>query len=117
MYKSIAGSKFDILARELHPLLPLILEQINRLLVSSHSAQVKHLLIELALSGPLKLAVQLPHAHLLVRPLLMALQSGTPELVVTGLRLLESLIENVSPQLLQAFTHHKYVLRGVYLYA
>jgi transformation/transcription domain-associated protein len=110
VYKSIAGSKFDILHKELHPLLPVLLENLNRLLMSSHvgsNSFLKSLLIELALSIPVKLAVLLPHLHYLVRPILMALHSGAPDLVLQSLRLLEVSVENVSPQLLQPFMHHK----------
>ena len=87
------GGRYELLYKEVLPLLPEMLESLNRQLVAADS-QTHDLLVELCLTVPLRLTHLLPHLHYLMRPLVSALQGG-PELVSQGLRTLELCIDNL----------------------
>jgi transformation/transcription domain-associated protein len=99
LFRSIGGGKFDQFFKEFLPLLPALLEGLNRLQNSSHSQNMRDLFVELALSVPVRLSALLPCLRLLMRPLVIALDSGN-ELVLQGLRTLELCIDNLSPDFL-----------------
>ena len=99
LFRSIGGGKFDQFFKEFLPLLPALLEGLNRLQNSSHSQNMRDLFVELALSVPVRLSALLPCLRLLMRPLVIALDSSN-ELVLQGLRTLELCIDNLSPEFL-----------------
>ncbi|KAI5124824.1 hypothetical protein M0805_005454 [Coniferiporia weirii] len=87
------GGRYEQLYKEVLPLLPEMLDCLNRQLMAA-DAQTRDLLVELCLTVPLRLTHLLPHLHYLMKPLVLALQGG-PELVSQGLRTLELCIDNL----------------------
>ncbi|KAJ7700136.1 hypothetical protein B0H17DRAFT_1158131 [Mycena rosella] len=81
------GGRFEILYKEVLPLLPEMLESLNVQLLASEG-QTRDLIVELCLTVPLRLTHLLPHLTYLMQPLALALRGG-PELVAQGLRTLE----------------------------
>ncbi|KAH8105847.1 hypothetical protein BXZ70DRAFT_396929 [Cristinia sonorae] len=92
------GGRFEHIYKEVLPLLPDMLECLNRQLVSSDPAS-RDLAIELCLTVPLRLTHLLPYLSHLMRPLVLALR-GNHELVSQGLRTLELCIDNLTPDFL-----------------
>lgn len=89
------GGRYEQLYREVLPLLPEMLDCLNRQLnAASSDPPTRDLLVELCLTVPLRLTHLLPHLHYLMKPLVLALQGGT-ELVSQGLRTLELCIDNL----------------------
>lgn len=99
LFQSIGGGKFDLFFKEFLPLLPPLLEGLNRLQNSSHSQTMRELFVELSLTVPVRLSALIPCMRLLMRPLLLALE-GSPELVSQGLRTLELCVDTFSPEYL-----------------
>jgi transformation/transcription domain-associated protein len=89
------GGRFETLFTQVVPLLPDMLESLNRQLLSSDGAS-RDLIVELCLTVPLRLTHLLPHLNYLMQPLVHALRGG-PELVSQGLRTLELCIDNLTP--------------------
>ncbi|KAH8118563.1 FAT-domain-containing protein [Phellopilus nigrolimitatus] len=87
------AGRYEQLYKEVLPLLPEMLDCLNRQLLAA-DAQTRDLLVELCLTVPLRLTHLLPHLHYLMKPLVLALQGGT-ELVSQGLRTLELCIDNL----------------------
>ncbi|KAJ7180147.1 FAT domain-containing protein [Mycena crocata] len=73
------GGRFEILYKEVLPLLPEMLESLNVQLLASEG-QTRDLIVELCLTVPLRLTHLLPHLTYLMQPLALALRGG-PELV------------------------------------
>ncbi|KAJ7507855.1 hypothetical protein B0H11DRAFT_2271401 [Mycena galericulata] len=92
------GGRFEILYKEVLPLLPEMLESLNVQLLASEG-QTRDLIVELCLTVPLRLTHLLPHLTYLMQPLALALRGG-PELVAQGLRTLELCIDNLTPDFL-----------------
>lgn len=92
------GGRFERLYKEVLPLLPEMLENLNRQLLASEGVN-RDMVVELCLTVPLRLTHLLPHLHYLMRPLALALRGG-PELVSQGLRTLELCIDNLTPDFL-----------------
>jgi len=92
------GGKFELIYKEVLPLLPEMLECLNRQLNSS-SGFHRDLVVELCLTVPLRLTHLLPHLTYLMQPLALALRGGN-ELVSQGLRTLELCIDNLTPDFL-----------------
>ncbi|KAJ7068316.1 hypothetical protein C8F01DRAFT_1364679 [Mycena amicta] len=92
------GGKFEILYKEVLPLLPEMLESLNTQLLASEG-QTRDLIVELCLTVPLRLTHLLPHLSYLMQPLALALR-GNHELVAQGLRTLELCIDNLTPDFL-----------------
>lgn len=89
------GGRYEQLYKEVLPLLPEMLDCLNRQLNAAASDPLtRDLLVELCLTVPLRLTHLLPHLHYLMKPLVLALQGGT-ELVSQGLRTLELCIDNL----------------------
>ncbi|TDL29737.1 hypothetical protein BD410DRAFT_736870 [Rickenella mellea] len=88
------AGRFELLYKEVLPLLPEMLDSLNRQLMAADS-QTRDLLVELCLTVPLRLTHLLPHLHYLMQPLVLALQ-GSAELVSQGLRTLELCIDNLT---------------------
>ncbi|TFY60353.1 hypothetical protein EVJ58_g5210 [Rhodofomes roseus] len=92
------GGRFELLYKEVLPLLPEMLECLNRQLLISEGP-TRDLVAELCLTVPLRLTHLLPYLSYLMRPLVLALR-GTPEMVSQGLRTLELCIDNLTPDFL-----------------
>lgn len=92
------GGRFERIYKEVLPLLPEMLDCLNRQLLASEGA-TRDLVVELCLTVPLRLTNLLPHLSYLMKPLALALKSHT-ELVVQGLRTLELCIDNLTPDFL-----------------
>nr|GAT59465.1 predicted protein [Mycena chlorophos] len=92
------GGKFEILYKEVLPLLPEMLESLNTQLLASEGT-TRDLIVELCLTVPLRLTHLLPHLSYLMQPLALALR-GNNELVAQGLRTLELCIDNLTPDFL-----------------
>ncbi|TFK56003.1 FAT-domain-containing protein [Heliocybe sulcata] len=89
------GGRFELLYKEVLPLVPELLESLNRQLYTFQGLS-KDMIVELCLTVPLRLTHLLPHLQHLMRPLVFALR-GAPELVSQGLRTLELCIDNLTP--------------------
>ena len=100
LFRSIGGGKFEALYREVLPLLQVLLETLNFLLLSSHKQQMRELFVELCLTVPVRLSVLLPHLSYLMRPLTIALHAG-PDLVSQSLKTLELCIDNLNQEFLE----------------
>eukprot|EP00911_Craspedida_sp_UC1_P000079 UC1_evm1s66 len=99
LFRSIGGGKFEALYREVLPLLPTLLNGLTRLQEGAHHEKMRDLFVELCLTVPVRLSALLPYLHYLMRPLVLALNSGN-ELVGQGLRTLELCIDNLTPEFL-----------------
>lgn len=95
MFRSIGGGRFELLYKEVLPLLPELLQSLNNLLSNAYKQQMRELFVELCLTVPVRLSALLPYLNFLMKPLVLALQSG-PELVSQGLRTLELCIDNLT---------------------
>ena len=92
------GGRFEILYKEALPLLPEMLECLQKQLLASEG-YARDMLVELCLTVPLRLTHLIPYLSYLMRPLALALK-GSPELVSQGLRTLELCIDNLQPDFL-----------------
>lgn len=92
------GGRFELLYQEVLPLLPEMLECLNRQLLASEGP-TRDMIVELCLTVPLRLTHLLPHLTYLMQPLALALRGGH-ELVAQGLRTLELCIDNLTPDFL-----------------
>ncbi|KDR83700.1 hypothetical protein GALMADRAFT_236040 [Galerina marginata CBS 339.88] len=94
----VGGGRYELLYNAVVPLLPDMLESLNRQLLASEG-QTRDMIVELCLTVPLRLTHLLPHLTYLMQPLALALR-GTPDLVSQGLRTLELCIDNLTPDFL-----------------
>jgi transformation/transcription domain-associated protein len=92
------GGRFELLYQEVLPLLPDMLESLNRQLLASEG-YTRDMIVELCLTVPLRLTHLLPHLTYLMHPLALALR-GSHELISQGLRTLELCIDNLTPDFL-----------------
>ncbi|EKM59507.1 uncharacterized protein PHACADRAFT_205724 [Phanerochaete carnosa HHB-10118-sp] len=92
------GGRFELLYQEVLPLLPEMLECLQRQLQNSDGF-TRDMIVELCLTVPLRLTHLLPHLQYLMQPLALALR-GNPELASQGLRTLELCIDNLTPEFL-----------------
>ncbi|PFH52762.1 hypothetical protein AMATHDRAFT_1809 [Amanita thiersii Skay4041] len=92
------GGRFELLYKEVLPLLPEMLESLNRQLLASEGT-TRDTIVELCLTVPLRLTHLLPHLNYLMQPLATALR-GSPESISQGLRTLELCIDNLTPDFL-----------------
>ncbi|EGG23993.1 protein kinase [Cavenderia fasciculata] len=89
-------------------LFPGILETLNDLLQSSYPLDMMQLFVELALTIPVRITSSMPCIHLLVRPLILALQSTSTDLLTTAFKTLEFFVDHVSGDyLLGVFKENK----------
>ena len=98
LFRSIGGGRFENLYKEVLPLLQVVLENLNGLLVVSDRIK-RDLYVELCLTVPVRLSVLLPFLSYLMRPLVLSLESGS-ELVTQGLRTLELCVDNLTQDFL-----------------
>ncbi|KAL9111516.1 MAG: hypothetical protein Q9227_004003 [Pyrenula ochraceoflavens] len=95
LFRSIGGGRFELLYKEILPLLEMLLETFNNLLQGARKVQERELYVELTLTVPARLSHLLPHLSHLMRPLVVALRAGS-ELVGQGLRTLELCVDNLT---------------------
>ena len=95
LFRSIGGGRFELLYKEILPLLEMLLEVLNNLLMSARKTQERDLFVELTLTVPARLSNLLPHLSYLMRPLVVALRAGS-DLVGQGLRTLELCVDNLN---------------------
>lgn len=98
LFRSIGGGRFELLYKEVIPLLEVLLTSLNSLLNSAEKSK-RDLFVELCLTVPVRLSVLLPYLSHLMRPLVLSLQAG-PDLVSQGLRTLELCVDNLTPEFL-----------------
>ncbi|CAB3404105.1 unnamed protein product [Caenorhabditis bovis] len=99
LFRSIGGGAHDILYGKFLPLLPNLLQFLNKLQSGQHRVQMRELFIELCLTVPVRLSSLLPYLPLLMDPLVCAL-NGSQGLVQQGLRTLELCVDNLQPEFL-----------------
>lgn len=90
------SAKFDSLHREVFPLLPELLDGVNRSLELTDEPVQKEQLVEIALTAPARLQHFAPYITHLWRPLVLALGCKSPDLLRQGLRTLELTVDNIS---------------------
>ncbi|KAJ9663860.1 transcription-associated protein 1 [Neophaeococcomyces mojaviensis] len=95
LFRSIGGGRFELLYKEILPLLEMLLETFNHLLQGARDQHDRDLYVELTLTVPARLSHLLPHLSHLMRPLVVALGAG-PDLVGQGLRTLELCVDNLT---------------------
>lgn len=100
LFRGIAGGRFEHLYKEVLPILPLLLESLNRLVTASTDRQMQDLYVELCLTTPVRLSVLLPYLPFLMKPLVLSLTSET-DLVNQGLRTLELCADNLTQDFLE----------------
>ncbi|XP_017777683.1 PREDICTED: transformation/transcription domain-associated protein isoform X2 [Nicrophorus vespilloides] len=94
LFRSIGGGSHDLLYQEFLPLLPNLLEGLNRLQSGLHKQHMKDLFVELCLTVPVRLSSLLPYLPMLMDPLVSAL-NGSHALISQGLRTLELCVDNL----------------------
>ena len=99
LFRSIGGGRFEVLYKEILPLLEMLLEVLNNLLLAARKSQERDLYVELCLTVPARLSNLLPHLSYLMRPLVVALRAGS-DLVGQGLRTLELCVDNLTAEYL-----------------
>ncbi|XP_055697058.1 transcription-associated protein 1 isoform X2 [Phlebotomus papatasi] len=99
LFRSIGGGNHDLLYQEFLPLLPNLLEGLNRLQSGFHKQHMKDLFVELCLTVPVRLSSLLPYLPMLMDPLVSAL-NGSHTLISQGLRTLELCVDNLQPDFL-----------------
>ncbi len=95
LFRSIGGGRFEHLYHEILPLLEMLLEVLNNLLMAARKPPERDLYVELCLTVPARLSNLLPHLSYLMRPLTVALRAGS-DLVGQGLRTLELCVDNLT---------------------
>ena len=95
LFRSIGGGRFELLYKDILPLLEMLLEVLNNLLMAARKPSERDLYVELCLTVPARLSNLLPHLSYLMRPLVVALRAGS-ELVGQGLRTLELCVDNLT---------------------
>ena len=99
LFRSIGGGRFELLYKEILPLLEMLLEVLNNLLIAARKPVDRDLYVELCLTVPARLSNLLPHLSYLMRPLVVALRAGS-DLVGQGLRTLELCVDNLTSEYL-----------------
>ena len=95
LFRSIGGGRFELLYKEILPLLEMLLETFNHLLQGARKPSERDLYVELTLTVPARLSHLLPHLTHLMKPLVVALRAGS-DLVGQGLRTLELCVDNLT---------------------
>ena len=99
LFRSIGGGSHEQLYQEFLPLLSNLLQGLNRLQSGQHKPFMKDLFVELCLTVPVRLSSLLPYLHMLMDPLVSAL-NGSQTLISQGLRTLELCVDNLQPDFL-----------------
>ena len=99
LFKNIGVGRFELLYKEVLPLMQNVLESLNSLLESARNQNERDLYAELCLTFPVRLSVLLPYLSYLMKPLVHALY-GPPVLVSQALRTLELCVDNLTSDFL-----------------
>lgn len=97
LFRSISGGRFESLYKEIMPILPVLLDSLNKLIANSRRPHERDIYVELCLTVPVRLSVLVPHLNYLTRPLVYAL-NGLQELVSQGLRTFELCVDNLTAE-------------------
>lgn len=97
LFRSISGGRFENLYKEIMPILPVLLESLNKLIANSRRPFERDIYVELCLTVPVRLSVLVPHLNYLTTPLVHAL-NGSQELVSQGLRTFELCVDNLTAE-------------------
>ncbi|KAF5735955.1 Phosphatidylinositol 3- and 4-kinase family protein with FAT domain isoform 1 [Tripterygium wilfordii] len=100
MFRALIGCKFELLLRELIPMLQPCLNMLLTMLEGPTGEDMRDLLLELCLTLPARLSSLLPYLPRLMRPLVLCLK-GTDDLVSLGLRTLEFWVDSLNPDFLE----------------
>ncbi|GKV51280.1 hypothetical protein SLEP1_g57947 [Rubroshorea leprosula] len=100
MFRALAGCKFELLLRDLIPMLQPCLNMLLTMLEGPTAEDMKDLLLELSLTLPARLSSLLPYLPRLMKPLVLCL-NGSDELVSLGLRTLEFWVDSLNPDFLE----------------
>ena len=98
LFRSIGGGRFELLYKEVLPLLYNLLENLNALINAAPPGK-RDIFVELCLTVPVRLSVLLPYLNFLMKPLVYALQAGS-DLISQGLRTLELCVDNLTQDFL-----------------
>ncbi|CCH58153.1 hypothetical protein TBLA_0A03540 [Henningerozyma blattae CBS 6284] len=97
LFRSIGGGRFENLYRSIKPILHVLLESLNRMMLTARLPHERELYVELCITVPVRLSVLAPYLPYLMKPLGFALQ-GYPDLISQGLRTLELCIDNLTAE-------------------
>ncbi|CAI0392859.1 unnamed protein product [Linum tenue] len=100
MFRALAGCKFELLLRDLIPMLQPCLNMLLTMLEGPTGEDMRDLLLELCLTLPARLSSLLPYLPRLMRPLVLCLKGGD-DLVNLGLRTLEFWVDSLNPDFLE----------------
>lgn len=100
LFRALAGGKFELLLRDLIPILQPCLNMLLAMLEGPSGEDMRDLLLELCLTLPARLSSLLPHLPRLMKPLVLCLKGGD-DLVSLGLRTLEYWIDSLNPDFLE----------------
>lgn len=100
MFRALAGCKFELLLRDLIPMLQPCLNMLLTTLDGPTGEDMRDLLLELCLTLPARLSSLLPHLPRLMKPLVLCLK-GSDDLVSLGLRTLEFWVDSLNPDFLE----------------
>ncbi|KAJ7944172.1 transformation/transcription domain-associated protein-like [Quillaja saponaria] len=100
MFKALTGCKFELLLRDLIPMLQPCLNILLTMLEGPTREDMRDLLLELCLTLPARLSSLLPYLPRLMKPLVMCLKSND-DLVTLGLRTLEFWVDSLNPDFLE----------------
>ncbi|KAG2376186.1 uncharacterized protein HKW66_Vig0156600 [Vigna angularis] len=100
MFKALSGCKYELLLRDLVPMLQPCLNMLLAMLEGPTAEDMRDLLLELCLTLPARLSSLLPYLSRLMKPLVLCLK-GSDELVSLGLRTLEFWVDSLNPDFLE----------------
>ncbi|KAF7809661.1 transformation/transcription domain-associated protein-like [Senna tora] len=100
MFKALQGCKFELLLRDLIPMLQPCLNMLLTMLEGPTGEDMRDLLLELCLTLPARLSSLLPCLSRLMKPLVLCLK-GSDDLVSLGLRTLEFWVDSLNPDFLE----------------
>ncbi|XP_031399627.1 transformation/transcription domain-associated protein isoform X2 [Punica granatum] len=100
MFRPLSGCKFELLLRELVPMLQPCLNMLLTMLEGPTGEDMRDLLLELCLTLPARLSSLLPYLTRLMKPLVWCLK-GSDDLVSLGLRTLEFWVDSLNPDFLE----------------
>ena len=100
LFRAMAQAKFDVLYREVVPILPASLDCLLEMLNGPDPHELHDTVVELCLILPARLSSILPHLPKLATPLCKALRAPVNELNLLGLRTLEFWVDSLNPEFL-----------------
>ena len=100
LFRAMAQAKFDVLYREVVPILPATLDCLLEMLNGPDTHELHDTIVELCLVLPARLSSILPHLPKLAVPLCKALRAPVNELNLLGLRTLEFWVDSLNPEFL-----------------